>query len=59
MTAFAEKIGSAIVNGVDWQRVLTCLGIMGKGMAGIFTVILAIWGCVALLNYLTKPKTKA
>ena len=34
MTAFAEKIGSAIVNGVDWQLVLTCLGIMGKGMAG-------------------------
>ncbi len=27
---------------------------MLKGMIGIFIVILAIWGLVALLNYLTS-----
>ena len=28
---------------MDMQLVLACLGIMGKGMLGIFTVILVIW----------------
>ena len=41
---------------MDTQLILICLGIMGKGMLGIFTVILAIWGLVALLN---RVRTKA
>ena len=36
--------------------VMSCLGIMGKGMLGIFIVILVIWGLVALLNKLTSGK---
>ena len=36
--------------------VMACLGIMGKGMLGIFIVILVIWGLVALLNKLTSGK---
>lgn len=39
---------------MDTQLVLACLGIMGKGMLGIFTVILVIWALVALLNRVTK-----
>jgi hypothetical protein len=36
--------------------IMTCLGIMAKGMVGIFVVILAIWGLVALLNKVTSGK---
>ena len=36
--------------------VMACLGIMGKGMLGIFIVILVIWGLVALLNKMTSGK---
>lgn len=39
---------------MDTALILTCLGIMLKGMIGIFVVIIAIWGLVALLNYLTS-----
>ena len=35
---------------VNMELVLACLGIMGKGMLGIFAVILVIWALVALLN---------
>lgn len=38
---------------MNTQLVLICLGIMGKGMLGIFVVILAIWALVALLNRAT------
>lgn len=38
------------------QLILICLGIMGKGMLGIFTVILVIWGLVALLNRATGKR---
>lgn len=38
---------------MDMQLVLACLGIMGKGMLGVFAVILAIWALVALLNRAT------
>lgn len=41
---------------MDTQLVLICLGIMGKGMLGIFTVILVIWGLVALLNRVTGKR---
>lgn len=41
---------------MDTQLILTCLGIMGKGMLGIFVVILVIWGLVALLNRLTGDR---
>lgn len=41
---------------MNTQLVLACLAIMGKGMLGIFIVILAIWGLVALLNRITAPK---
>ena len=41
---------------MDMQLVLACLGIMGKGMLGIFTVILAIWGLVVLLNRVTGKR---
>ena len=44
---------------MDMQLVLACLGIMGKGMLGIFTVILVIWALVALLNRATgNPKDR-
>ena len=43
---------------MDTQLILICLGIMGKGMLGIFTVILVIWGLVALLNRLTRKKKR-
>ena len=35
---------------------MACLGIMAKGMVGIFIVILVIWGLVEMLNKLTTPK---
>lgn len=41
---------------MDMNLVMACLGIMGKGMIGIFIVILVIWGLVALLNKLTSGK---
>lgn len=34
--------------------ILACLGIMGKGMLGIFSVILVIWALVSLLNRMVK-----
>ena len=36
--------------------IMACLAIMGKGMLGIFTVILVIWGLVALLNRVTGKR---
>ena len=39
---------------VNWNLVMDCLGIMGKGMLGIFVVILVIWALVALLNKVTN-----
>ena len=36
--------------------IMACLGIMAKGMVGIFVVILVIWGLVALLNKVTGSK---
>ena len=41
---------------MDMNLVMACLGIMGKGMLGIFVVILVIWGLVALLNRTTGSK---
>ena len=44
---------------VDWNLVMACLGIMVKGMIGIFIVLLVIWALGALLNRFTgekKPK---
>jgi hypothetical protein len=38
---------------MDMQLVMACLGIMGKGMLGVFAVILTIWALVALLNRAT------
>lgn len=43
---------------VNWDLVLDCLGIMGKGMLGIFIVIIVIWALVAILNRVTAPKSK-
>ncbi len=39
---------------MNTELVMACLGIMGKGMLGIFTVIVVIWGLVALLNRITN-----
>lgn len=41
---------------MNTELVMACLGIMGKGMLGIFIVIVAIWGLVALLNRVTGGK---
>ena len=41
---------------MNTELIMACLGIMGKGMLGIFVVILAIWALVALLNRLTGGK---
>ena len=43
---------------INMELVLACLGIMGKGMLGIFVVILVIWGLVALLNKVTGRKAE-
>ena len=39
---------------MNMPLVLACLGIMGKGMLGIFVVILVIWAPVALLGRVTR-----
>ena len=39
---------------MNMPLVLACLGIMGKGMLGIFVVILIIWALVALLGRVTR-----
>jgi len=44
---------------INMELVMACLGIMGKGMLGIFVVILVIWGLVALLNKTTSGKKPA
>ena len=41
---------------MNMALIMDCLGIMAKGMVGIFIVILVIWGLVALLNKFTSPK---
>lgn len=41
---------------INMELVMACLGIMGKGMIGIFIVIMVIWGLVALLNKVTGSK---
>ena len=41
---------------INMELVMACLGIMGKGMIGIFVVIMVIWGLVALLNKVTGSK---
>lgn len=41
---------------MNTQLALVCLGILGKGMLGIFAVILVLWGLVALLNRVTGKK---
>ena len=41
---------------INMELVMACLGIMAKGMVGIFVVILVIWGLVALLNKTTKDR---
>lgn len=37
----------------NMDAILQALNIMGKGMLGIFAVILVIWALVALLNRVT------
>ena len=41
---------------IDFQAFLNALPYMGKGMLGIFIVIMVIWGLVALLNKVTGSK---
>lgn len=41
---------------INMELVMACLGIMGKGMLGIFIVIMVIWALVALLNKVTGSK---
>ena len=41
---------------INWDLVVDCLGIMGKGMLGIFLVIAVIWALVALLNKVTGKR---
>ncbi len=38
---------------MNMELIWACIGIMGKGMLGIFVVILVIWALVALLNRFT------
>ena len=47
---------SQIGNKFDMDLFLAALGIMGKGLLGIFIVIVVIWALVALLNRTTKNK---
>ena len=41
---------------INMELVMACLGIMGKGMLGIFIVIMVIWALVALMNKMTGSK---
>lgn len=41
---------------MDMELVMACLGIMGKGMLGVFSVILVVCGLVVLLNRITGGK---
>ncbi len=41
---------------INMELVMACLGIMGKGLLGIFVVIAVIWGLVELLNRITAKK---
>ena len=41
---------------INWDLVVDCLGIMDKGMLGIFLVIAVIWALVALLNKVTGKR---
>ena len=41
---------------MNMELIMTCLGIIAKGMVVIFIVILVIWGLVALLNKVTSGK---
>ncbi len=41
---------------MNTELIFAALGIMGKGMVGIFAVILVIWALVALLNRFTGGK---
>jgi len=41
---------------LNMELIMACLGIMAKGMVGIFIVILVIWALVALLNRVTGEK---
>lgn len=43
---------------IDFAAFMDTLPIMGKGMLGIFAVILAIILCVFVLNKLTSKKNK-
>ena len=47
---------SQIGGNFDPDMFMAALGIMGKGMLGIFIVIVVIWALVALLNRTTKEK---
>ena len=40
----------------DWKNFGSSFGTMGKGMLGIFIVILILIGGITLLNKLTSPK---
>lgn len=48
--------GVQILSGFDAALFRSALGIMGKGMLGVFLVILVIWLVVAVLNRLTGGK---
>lgn len=41
---------------INMELVMACLGIMGKGLLGIFVVIAVIWGLVEFLNRITAKK---
>ena len=41
---------------INMDVVMEALGIMGKGMLGIFLVIAVIWALVALLNKVTGKR---
>ena len=62
MTAFAQEVSNSTASGSasgNTSAVGSTLEIMGKGMLGIFVVILVIWGLVALLNKTTSAKKEA
>jgi len=44
---------------IDVNAFLNTLPIMGKGMLGIFLVILVIWGFIALLGKVTNRDDNA
>ena len=54
-----EDVTGSLIEKPTWDKTNEALGVMGKGMLGIFIVIGVIVVTIVLLNKFTTPKPKA